>query len=92
MHAIRIDRSKRLAEEPHSGHNRYHPDISPALEVGEGEEVVLETRDALDGQLKADAMRLLKVVMTSDSAGYVPNGRIKRPFRTSTGAKLPVAV
>jgi formamidase len=55
MHAIRIDRSKRLAEEPHGGHNRYHPDISPALEVGEGEEVILETRDALDGQLKADA-------------------------------------
>ena len=55
MHAIRIDRSKRLAEEAHSGHNRYHPDISPALEVGEAEEVILETRDALDGQLKADA-------------------------------------
>ena len=55
MHAIRIDRSKRLAEEPHGGHNRYYPDITPALEIGEGEEVILETRDALDGQLKADA-------------------------------------
>ena len=55
MHAIRIDRSKPLAEEPHSGHNRYHPEIAPALEVGEGEEVVLETRDALDGQLKPGA-------------------------------------
>lgn len=52
MQAIRIDRSKPLAEEPHSGHNRYHPEIAPALEVGEGEEVVLETRDALDGQIK----------------------------------------
>jgi formamidase len=52
MHAIRIDRTKPLAEEPRSGHNRYHPEIPPALEVGEGEEVVLETRDALDGQLK----------------------------------------
>jgi formamidase len=51
MHAIRIDRKKRLAAEPRCGHNRYHPDIAPALEVGEGEEVVLETRDALDGQL-----------------------------------------
>jgi formamidase len=50
-HAIRIDRTKRLAAEPHAGHNRYHPDIAPALEVGEGEEVVLETRDALDGQI-----------------------------------------
>jgi len=50
-HVIRIDRAKRLAAEPHSGHNRYHPDIAPALEVAEGEEVVLETRDALDGQI-----------------------------------------
>jgi formamidase len=54
MHAIRIDRKKRLAAEPHSGHNRYHPDIAPVLEVAEGEEVVLETRDALDGQIKPD--------------------------------------
>lgn len=51
MHAIRIDRSQPLSAEPGTGHNRYHPDIEPALEVGEGEEVVLETRDALDGQL-----------------------------------------
>jgi len=52
MHSIRIDRQKRLADEPHHGHNRFHPDIAPIVEVGEGEEVALETRDALDGQLK----------------------------------------
>jgi formamidase len=51
MHAIRIDRSKPLADEPHLGHNRYHPDIAPVAEVGEGEEIALETRDALDGQI-----------------------------------------
>jgi len=51
MHAIRIDRQKPLAQEPRCGHNRYHPDIEPALEVGEGEEVVLETRDGVDGQI-----------------------------------------
>ena len=55
MHAIRIDRTKPLAAEPHCGHNRYHPDIAPVLEVAEGEEVVLETRDALDGQLGPNA-------------------------------------
>jgi formamidase len=54
MHAIRIDRSKPLSAEPHSGHNRFHPEIAPALEVAEGEEVVLETRDAIDGQIKPD--------------------------------------
>jgi formamidase len=53
--ALRINRAKRLADEPRSGHNRYHPDITPVLEVAEGEEVVLETRDALDGQLGPDA-------------------------------------
>jgi formamidase len=52
MHAIRIDRTKPLAAEPHLGHNRYHPDIGPAAVVGEGEEIALETRDALDGQIK----------------------------------------
>jgi formamidase len=55
MHSIRIDRAKHLAHEPHTGHNRFHPDIAPALEVAEGEEVILETRDALDGQLGPDA-------------------------------------
>ena len=52
MHAIRIDRSKPLAEEPHVGHNRFHPDIPPVLEVSEGEEVFMETRDAVDGQIQ----------------------------------------
>jgi formamidase len=55
MHSIRIDRAKHLAHEPHTGHNRFHPDIAPALEVAEGEEIILETRDALDGQLGPDA-------------------------------------
>src|SRR6202166_3588937 len=52
MHSVRIDRGKPLAAEPHLGHNRYHPDIAPVVEVGEGEEIALETRDALDGQIK----------------------------------------
>ena len=55
MHRIEIDRTKRLYDEPHLGHNRYHPDIEPVLEVGEGEEVVIETRDSVDGQLPPDA-------------------------------------
>jgi len=54
MQAIRIDRSKPLAQEPHVGHNRYHPDIPPVAQVGEDEEIALETRDALDGQIRPD--------------------------------------
>ena len=51
MKSIDIDRSKRLKEEPDKGHNRWHPDIPSICEVDPGEEVVLETRDASDGQV-----------------------------------------
>jgi formamidase len=49
--SIEIDRSKRLIEQPSTGHNRFHPGVPPLVEVDEGEEVVLETRDGVDGQL-----------------------------------------
>ena len=52
MKSIEIDRAKRLKEEPAKGHNRWHPDIPPVLEVDVDEEVVLETRDASDEQIK----------------------------------------
>ena len=51
MQSITIDRSKRLKDEPQKGHNRWHPDIPPLIEVDPGEEVVLETRDASDSQI-----------------------------------------
>jgi formamidase len=51
---VRIDRRKPLRDEPHSGHNRWHPDIPPALRVEPGDTVVLETRDALDGVVTPD--------------------------------------
>jgi formamidase len=60
---ISIDRAKRLAEEPHKGHNRWHPDISPVLEVEPLEEIFLETRESSDGQIRpgvvaADLLRM----------------------------------
>lgn len=48
---LSIDRGKRCIDEPDVCHNRWHPDIKPALEVEPGEIVVVETRDALDGQI-----------------------------------------
>jgi formamidase len=51
MPEIRIDRTKVLADEPGTGHNRWHPDIPPAVWCDPGDEVVLETRDAFDGQM-----------------------------------------
>jgi|ERR687896_1738447 formamidase len=49
---IAIDRGKRLHEEAHKGHNRWHPDISPVIEAEPVEEVAIETRDASDGQIR----------------------------------------
>jgi formamidase len=53
--SITIDRRKHLAEESNTGHNRWHPDVTPVLEVEPGEQVALDTRDALDGYLNADS-------------------------------------
>ena len=36
-------------------HNRWHPDLEPVASVEPGEEITLETRDGLDGQLTRDS-------------------------------------
>ncbi|HEX2438929.1 MAG TPA: acetamidase/formamidase family protein, partial [Methylomirabilota bacterium] len=51
MKSVEIDRSKRLKDQPATGHNRFHPEIPPIVTVDEGEEVVLQTRDGVDGQM-----------------------------------------
>jgi formamidase len=51
-HVIAIDPTRPLAEEPSTGHNRWHEAIEPVLEVEPGDTVVYETRDAFDGQLR----------------------------------------
>lgn len=53
-HYVKIDRRKTLAEEPHTGHNRWHEGIPPILTVDPGDTVVLETRDAFDSQFTPD--------------------------------------
>ena len=54
-HEIRIDWNKTLREEPGTGHNRWHPDIPPLVRCDPGDEVILETRDAFDGQMGPEA-------------------------------------
>jgi formamidase len=54
-HEIRIDRRLPLAAEPHTGHNRWHPDIPPARRCEPGDEVVLDTRDTFDGAFDASS-------------------------------------
>lgn len=50
--SIEIDRAKPLKEEPHKGHNRWHPDIPPVVEIDANEELTIETRDSSDGQIR----------------------------------------
>jgi formamidase len=51
MKSITVDYSKRLAEEPGKGHNRWHESIAPLIEAAPGEEVEIQTFDAFDGQI-----------------------------------------
>jgi formamidase len=54
-HVVSIDPSKPLSEEPGTGHNRWHEDIEPVVEVDPGDTIVYETRDAFDGQLNRES-------------------------------------
>ena len=75
MKSIELDYTKRCAGEPAKGHNRWHPDIPPALEVDPGEEVVLQTRHAFDGQVtpstKADELRTVNLNLVHPLTGPV---------------------
>jgi formamidase len=52
---IRVDPSRPVREESDRCHNRWHPDIPPALTCQPGDEIVMETRDAVDGQFSPDS-------------------------------------
>src|ERR687885_1652047 len=54
-HEVRVDYARTLQEEPETGHNRWHPGIAPVVTCDPGDEVVLETRDAFDGQMGPQA-------------------------------------
>jgi formamidase len=55
VHRISVDLSKPLAQEPQTGHNRWHPSIPPIVRAAPGDRVVLQTRDALDGQITSNS-------------------------------------
>jgi len=50
-HHIEIDPWKPLSAQPQVGHNRWHEEIAPVIEVEQGDRVVIDTFDALDGQV-----------------------------------------
>jgi formamidase len=49
-HHIEIDPWKPISQQGRVGHNRWHEDIPPVLEVEPGERVVIDTTDAFDAQ------------------------------------------
>jgi formamidase len=54
-HVIGVDPFKPLAQEPETGHNRWHEAVQPMVEVDPGDTVIYETRDAFDGQLNGES-------------------------------------
>lgn len=40
-----------LQHQPHLGHNRWHPNVTPAIEIEPGGEVILEALDVFCGQI-----------------------------------------
>jgi formamidase len=49
-HELLVDYTRPIGEQPDRCHNRWHPDIPAALTCEPGDEVVIQTRDAVDGQ------------------------------------------
>src|SRR5262245_29011390 len=54
-HELHADLSIPVTREPAHCHNRWHPDIPPALVCRPGDDVLVTTRDAVDGQLSMDS-------------------------------------
>ena len=55
MHELGLDPARPLREQPRRGHNRWIPDLPPALTVPAGATVRLELRDSMDGQVTRDS-------------------------------------
>ncbi len=50
-HELKPPVRRPLVDAPETGHNRWHPDLPPALTIEPGDEVVVDCRDGLDGQI-----------------------------------------
>jgi formamidase len=51
-HHLSVDVGTSICQAPRCAHNRWHPDLTPALHIAPGDVVAIETRDALDGQIR----------------------------------------
>ena len=50
-HELKPPIRRALIDAPETGHNRWHPDLPPALTVDPGDEIVVDCRDGVDGQI-----------------------------------------
>ena len=48
-------------------HNRWHPDIPPAVTVAAGEELTLEANDGLDGQLTRESTHVQRELLNGEA-------------------------
>jgi formamidase len=64
---VRLDPGRPLREQPELGHNRWHPDLKAIAAVSPGDELTLELRDSMDGQVTAESTNddLLSLVAIS---------------------------
>ena len=46
-----VENGHSILTRPRASHNRWHPDIPPALRVAAGDRVTIQTRDSFDGQI-----------------------------------------
>ena len=79
VHHIEIDPWTPMAQQGQVGHNRWHEAIPPALEVEPGDTVILETRDAFDGQLTPAST-------AADVGGSTSTSSTRSPGRSSCAA------
>jgi formamidase len=50
-HEIAVDTTRPVREQADRCHNRWHPAIPPAIRCAPGDDIVMQTRDAVDGQI-----------------------------------------
>lgn len=48
---LSVDGDRSILQSPRASHNRWHPDIEPALRISPGDRVSVGTRDSFDGQI-----------------------------------------
>ena len=55
MTEVRLDPALSLREQPPLGHNRWHPSLRPVASVAPGDELTLDLRDSMDGEVTPES-------------------------------------